>query len=101
MADEIKIMEHSSPALYKTGQMIPIHGPHVTTQELDISVESATTSSSTDYVSIHCTVDCWINIGATPSAIAGDSGSIFQSAGTTQQYPVIGGTDKIDTAADS
>jgi len=100
-ADEVKVMEYASPNTFQVGQVIPIHGPHVTTQELDIAVESSTTNAGTDYVAIHCTVDCWIDIGSSPSASSGGSGSIFQGSGTTVEYPVKGGTDKIDTAADS
>lgn len=98
-ADEVKIMEYDKPATYSTGQIVPIHGAHITTQELDIAVESSTTNAGADYVTIHCTVDCWIDIGETPSAVVGSS--IFQGAGTSVEYPVKGGTDKIDTAADA
>ena len=79
----------------------------VTTQTLSLSTPpqvlafnatsstSAMLNASTSKITLIATSDCWVAIGATPTAVA-STGSFFLSAGVPS-YPifVVGGTDKV------
>lgn len=66
------------------------------------SAASSTFHSTTTRIVLTSTVDCWITIGATPTAAAHTAGSFFLSAGIPS-YPiiVIGGTDKLAVIKDT
>jgi len=59
------------------------------------SAASSTFGAGTSRIILNSTVDCWVAVGAAPTATAG-TGSFFLSAGIPS-YPisVIGGTDKV------
>jgi len=59
------------------------------------SAASSAFNAGTSRIILNSTVDCWVSIGATPTATAG-TGSFFLSAGIPS-YPIsiVGGTDKV------
>lgn len=64
------------------------------------SAASAVTQATTTRIVLTPTVDCWVAIGATPTAAVATSGSFFLPAGVPS-YPitVVGGTTKIAAIA--
>lgn len=51
------------------------------------SAQSAVVGANTDRVVLSATTDCWIAIGANPTAAVATAGSFFLAAGS-QSYPI-------------
>ena len=100
MADEVIITEYKQPA---SGNNSSIGGDIITTQVLDIAVQSAQLDSATDYIIIQSKgTGFWYKVGDTTVSAAADTdgNSWLPADQKSDPYPVNQST-YIDTAADA
>lgn len=104
MANDVIVREYSAAGVLKNGSIVPIYEEDtlITTQFLDIGVESAAFNTATRVIAIDSKAAAFqYKFGQSGvSAVANAAGNSFLPASATRDFQ-IGGHTHIDTVADA